>query len=251
MMVACFAALGGCHLGRGGTDLLQATGAGDSERAEALCVKGRRFWQSGRLDRAADAFERATTADPSYGPAHNNLGLVQYETSDLYAAAWSFQRASELMPGRAEPLNNLGLVMQSAGRLEDAISHFAEAYELRPEQPDYLANLVLARRLRGDSDWTVEQQLQELAFKETRPAWRSWVEDELALTLPADRHRSAVATESTEVIATPRPAEAEPKQKSEPPTGPVFLPPPAPPRASSDGRTGGPVHAYVGTLSDQ
>jgi len=73
-------------------DIAIATGDANSARAVARCNEGRRFWEKGQLDRAADAVSQAVAADATYGPAQNNLGLVQFELGDLYAAAWSFQR---------------------------------------------------------------------------------------------------------------------------------------------------------------
>ena len=181
--------LSGCQLWEHPGELIVATGESDHEVARHLERKGRRAFEHGNLEKAASLFERAVLAAPDYGPAHNNLGLVHYEQGDLYAAAWDFERAAGAMPDRPEPVNNLGLVYETAGRIEEAIAQFAAAHELSPNDPVYLANLVRARRIRGDIDASLEEQLRHLLLIETRPEWREWAEDQLVLFLPSELRR--------------------------------------------------------------
>ncbi len=181
--------LSGCQLWEHPGELIVATGESDHEVARHLERKGRRAFEHGNLEKAASLFERAVLAAPDYGPAHNNLGLVHFEQGDLYAAAWDFERAAGAMPDRPEPVNNLGLVYESAGRIEEAIAQFAAAHELSPNNPVYLANLVRARRIRGDIDASLEEQLRHLLLIETRPEWREWAEDQLVLFLPRELRR--------------------------------------------------------------
>ena len=181
--------LSGCQLWEHPGELIVATGESDHEVARHLERKGRRAFEHGNLEKAASLFERAVLAAPDYGPAHNNLGLVHYEQGDLYAAAWDFERAAGAMPDRPEPVNNLGLVYEAAGRIEEAIGQFATAHELSPNNPIYLANLIRARRVRGDMDASLEEQLRHLSLIETRPQWRDWAEDQLVLFLPRELRR--------------------------------------------------------------
>ena len=43
-------------------------------------------------------FHRAIEADPFFGPAYCNLGLVQLELDKPFEAAWNLRHASQLMP---------------------------------------------------------------------------------------------------------------------------------------------------------
>jgi tetratricopeptide (TPR) repeat protein len=188
-LAAC--GLTGCSTFGSNTEILNFDLGQDASRASQLTQEGARHYRSGHVKKAEAVFERAIAADETYGPAHNNLGLLYFDQRDLYQAAWSFQRATEFMPERAEPLNNLGLTYEAAGRLEEAIEMYHYAYELDPTNPEYLGNLLRARVIRGDRDESMRLGLQELLFIDTRPDWIDWAEDQLVLVLdkemlPAD-----------------------------------------------------------------
>lgn len=215
-------------------EIVRADGEFNRELAVKLDRKGRLAFQHGHLAKAETLLQQAALADAGYGPAHNNLGLVHFEKGDLYSAAWSFERAAQAMPERPEPVNNLGIVYESAGRLEQAISQYATAHELAPNNPEFLGNLLRARRVRGDLDASVEEQLRHLLLIETRPEWREWAHDQLVLFLPKAIRRLSDANEPEEIEVVPSPASDSPApgensqpSKSQSPT----LPPPASPSA--------------------
>ncbi len=199
----CFAAVTGCRLVQDDIDVIEADGRRNRELAVDLNRRGCRALANGRLPKAESLLQRAVLADETYGLAHNNLGLVYFENGDLYSAAWSFQRAIDMMPERPEPFNNLGMVLEAAGRLDEAINQYLQAHELESGHPEYLGNLVRARLRRGDLDPLLEQQLQQLVLVETRPEWRDWAEDQLALFLPKAMRRLSAEDEPEEIDIGP------------------------------------------------
>jgi len=130
--------------------------------------------QQGSYAEAQEALNRALAADPMYGPAHNNRGLVYFYTDRLYLAAWEFENAIKLMPYQSEPRNNLGLVFERAGKLSDATDSYAKARQMEPDNPQYIGNLARARIRRGDRDQETRDLLEELTLKDDRPEWVEW-----------------------------------------------------------------------------
>ena len=151
--------------------------------------------QAGDLRGAERLLDEAIEADVGFGPARNNMGLLQFRRGNLYEAAWQFQTAIKLMPYQPEPRNNLGLVFERAGKLDDAVTEFAAAVELQPGNAEFLGNLVRSRVRRGDAGRAASEEdrrvmrelLGELVLRETRPEWRQWAELQLArLATPLD-----------------------------------------------------------------
>ncbi len=129
---------------------------------------------AGKYTDAEPVLRRAIDADPLYGPAHNDLGLVYYRLNRLYDAAWEFEKAIKLMPRQPEPRNNLGLVLEEAGKLPEALQDFTLASEIDPANPEYLANLARVRLRMGLTDEQTRRVLESLILKETRPSVREW-----------------------------------------------------------------------------
>jgi tetratricopeptide (TPR) repeat protein len=157
----------------------------DTEAARRDNQAGLDLLAKGDLDAAADAFQRALTADIEFGPAHNNLGKVYYLQKDWYKAAWEFEFASKQLPNHAEPRNNLGLVLEEAGQLDRAVASYREAIAFDPDNIQYRANLARALVRRGDRTDEVRALLDRLIEQETRGEWRAWaVRERLRLTAP-------------------------------------------------------------------
>jgi Flp pilus assembly protein TadD len=146
----------------------------DGSRARELNSKAYTLIDEGKLADAEKLLKEAVNADPMFGPARNNLGLVYYETDRLYEAAWEFENALRLMPHQPEPRNNLGLVLERAGKLTDAADEYAKAREIEPDNPEYLGNLARARVRRGDRDAETCSLLEEVVLKDSRPQWNHW-----------------------------------------------------------------------------
>ena len=146
----------------------------DGSRARELNEKAFKLIDEDKLAEAEKLLREALNADPMFGPARNNLGLIYYETDRLYEAAWEFENAVRLMPYQPEPRNNLGLVLERAGKLTNAADAYAKARELEPDNPEYLGNLTRARVRRGDRDAETCTLLEEVVLKDSRPQWNDW-----------------------------------------------------------------------------
>jgi Tfp pilus assembly protein PilF len=155
-------------------DVMTNTSEARSETDRAFILIGQNHF-----DDAAAILKNALIADPMYGPAHNDLGLIYYHQDQLYNAAWEFQNASKLMPHQAEPLNNLGLVLEKAQKLRDAEQTYEKAVAIDPENVEYSGNLARARIRLGMRDETTRKLLELIILKDTRPDWVQWARSNL------------------------------------------------------------------------
>ncbi|HEY7115776.1 MAG TPA: tetratricopeptide repeat protein [Tepidisphaeraceae bacterium] len=179
MLIAVAAGcLAGCHGGGGPTVTANppspdgALAHQENERAFALI-------QEGKYDQAETILKKAIAADLTFGPAHNNLGLVYYYQKRYYDAAWEFDYAIRLMPYQPDPRNNLGLVFEETWKYADAADAYERARKMAPDNPEFIGNLARVRIKRGDRDNQTRELLEELTFKDPRPEWRDWARTKL------------------------------------------------------------------------
>lgn len=130
---------------------------------------------------ALHAFEKAIRLDETFSPAHNNIGQMHFAAGDMHAAAAAFDRAIQLEPGNPVPHNNLGLALEYGGKPEEAIGEYQIAYELDPSNEEFLGNLIRVRMKLDPWDQSIVGHLKELEFIETRPIWREWLEEQIAI----------------------------------------------------------------------
>jgi len=178
------ASLGGCASWRKSNEtLIQVTASQDTAKAARLAQAGIKALTHGKIDTAAEKFTAAVAADRSYGPAHNNLGLLHYEQGNLYQAVLAFETAMNLMPHDPTVYYNLALALEAAGKIHEAMDLYLQAVEMEPTNPNFLGNLVRLRVRLGDNDPSLVAQLQDLVLIETRPEWRRWADQLLAMEL--------------------------------------------------------------------
>lgn len=160
----------------------------DTEAAKQANRLGMEHMAEGEVAQAVVAFNRALTADVSFGPAHNNLGKAYYAQKEWYKAAWEFEYAKKLLPRHPEPRNNLGLVLEMAGELDRAAESYREAAALDGSNMQYCGNLARALVRRGDRTGELRSLLGQLVARDTRTEWLAWARLQQACwTLSADK----------------------------------------------------------------
>jgi Tfp pilus assembly protein PilF len=175
-------------------DVTRNTAAARAETDRALRLIGQQ-----KFAEAEPVLQIAIENDPSYGPAHNNLGLVYYQLGRLYDAAWEFQNAIKLLPNEPQPHNNLGLVLESALKLKEAEAAYTEAHRLAPQHPEYAGNLARVRIRLGERDEETRRLLQIVILTDTRPDWVDWAKSNLT------RLRPPIPDETEPTTPTTRP----------------------------------------------
>ena len=144
--------------------------------AEGICLLS-----SEDVALAKHKFEAAIRHDPSFAPAHNNLGQMAYTAGDMATAAAAFDAAIQINPNNPVPHNNLGLALENGGRPDDAVAEYAIAHQLQPDNPIFLGNLLRAQLKLTPYDESLVPRLRELRFLETRPDWKEWIDEQLAI----------------------------------------------------------------------
>lgn len=172
--------LAGCH---GQSDMRQtvrydtlAPGQDDGNliAARRHHERGLKLYEAGKLDEAVVALKDALTADVTFGPAHNSLGIAYFDQNRYYLAAWEFQYAAKLMPRTPEPKNNLGLVFETVGDLDQATEHYAQAHSIAPDDVQILGNYLRSKIRLGKRDDETRRLLKDFLLRETRPEWLAW-----------------------------------------------------------------------------
>lgn len=179
----------------------------DTPAAETENEKGLELLRRGAVQAAEEAFGRALVADVMFGPAHNNLGKIYYQSGRYYLAAWEFEYAGRLMAERAEPVYNLGLLHESIQDVNGAINYYVQAYQREPYHPMIIGSLARARVRQGRKDAETRALLSELLFYETRPEWRAWAHELLATHRWPDQEATGVTPQS-EILPPPAPSPA-------------------------------------------
>ena len=97
--------------------------------------------QTGRLDAANRAFQRAIELDPKLGDAHRNLASVLMTQGNTELAIHFAGRAVALSPGDALSRDLLGVALIAARRRDEAIQQFREALRIDPSDADVQEHL--------------------------------------------------------------------------------------------------------------
>jgi tetratricopeptide (TPR) repeat protein/2-polyprenyl-3-methyl-5-hydroxy-6-metoxy-1,4-benzoquinol methylase len=95
-------------------------------------VLGAVLMQTGRLQDALTANQRAAALSPADPETQSNLGNIQIAVGMLEAAKASYQQAIVIKPDWAEAHYNLGIALQELGRLDDAEASYKNAITIKP-----------------------------------------------------------------------------------------------------------------------
>ena len=91
---------------------------------------------------AAACYARAIAGRPDFADAHNNLGRIHHDASELAAAESHYRIAICIDPSIALYWFNLGVVVEDRGRTSEAIAAYEHALELDPQLADAHYNLA-------------------------------------------------------------------------------------------------------------
>jgi Flp pilus assembly protein TadD len=180
------------------TTIVHADMASDTAAARAQTDHAYALIQAGKNAEAEPLLKRAIAADPTYGPARNDMGLIRYQQDRLYDAAWEFENAIKLMPQSPEPRNNLGLVLEKAQKLEEAEKSFARAHDLAAQNSEYAGNLARIRLRRDERDGHTRALLEQVILSDTRPEWVQWARLKLIQISGATSHPAETGGNSIE-----------------------------------------------------
>ena len=112
--------------------------------------RGAEAEEEGRLEEAAECYERAASECGQRPEILFNLGNVLYALERKADAVEALLSAVESEPEYVEAWNNLGNIMADVGEREQALDCFAHALELEPDYADAHYNLAELLAAEGD-----------------------------------------------------------------------------------------------------
>ncbi len=129
----------------------------DASSPQTLFEQGNDLVQSGQLQRAVEAYQKAIELDPNYQAAYANLGVVYYQLEQLDLAAQQYEKALEIDPSDGDVAYNLGaLKLQQAllsgsepnpDLINEAIDQLQNALELSPDLAEPYFSLGVAHAI--------------------------------------------------------------------------------------------------------
>jgi arylsulfatase A-like enzyme/Flp pilus assembly protein TadD len=114
--------------------------------ARGLHLRAAELIEAGRAAEAEPLLRQAIAADPSYAPAHNDLGVLLSRSGRLEEALAELRAANQLDQQSTRYRNSLGVALARGGRLHEAAQAFREALALDPQNQDARDNLRAVER---------------------------------------------------------------------------------------------------------
>lgn len=155
-------------------------GARDTAKAQELTQVAARLIVSDP-DKAEHLLREALSADITFGPAHNDLGVIFLNRGQLYEAASEFEWARKLMPGHPDPRMNLALTLERAGHVDEALATYIAALEVYPGHMPTVQALARLQIRSNRTDSKTNSYINEIALAGESPQWRNWAQSRLAM----------------------------------------------------------------------
>jgi Flp pilus assembly protein TadD len=130
-------------------DALQTLPRGE----RAFVMQGRRAFEAGQFQAAADAFRKAAAAAPDDATPHVNLAAALARLGDVNGAAEQLAIAVRLAPDDEPTLLNLSILLADRERYREAVQHLEESHRRFPDRAPTAT--TLARLLASSPDRSV------------------------------------------------------------------------------------------------
>ena len=125
---------------------------GDGQLAIAHIAHGAALSIKGQFDRAAEAYQRASTLDPTNVELLWRLGDLAVARKDVTAAEQYYRRSVEAGPKEWEPYVDLGRFYYRRGRYEEALQAYQTVRELVPRYTGVYSSLAAVYHQLGRTD---------------------------------------------------------------------------------------------------
>ena len=143
--------------------------------AGALRAQAEELRKAGKLEDAAQAYQRAIAADRGNVELYNELGNVYFALKQYDQAAQAFREATAREPGYALGWYNLAHALRKADKKTDAVAAYRQYIKLKPEDPDPYYGLGQTLKALGDVPGAIDA-FQKYISMEKRPDEQRWVD---------------------------------------------------------------------------
>lgn len=145
------------------TSSFERQSSDSNNTADVMVSEGEAQYEKGKVDRARVCFEIALEHDPNHPKAHNNLGVILWESGDLMAALEHFQKAFHEDPTNKDIVFNSFNALIAAGFLEDARDLMKLYVQKNPFDEDGWKNYDEVSSMLWRISWTGEGLSPEVA----------------------------------------------------------------------------------------
>ena len=108
----------------------------EQRKAEAHNNLGNTLLKLNRLEEAEESCRKAIALEPENELAHNNLGQILFRLQKHEEAASAFRKAISIKQDYVQAYFNLGNTLKIMGKLEEAVSIFTQASLIDPKNPE-------------------------------------------------------------------------------------------------------------------
>jgi tetratricopeptide (TPR) repeat protein len=116
----------------------------------AFVMQGRRAYEAGQFQAAADAFRKAAAVAPADATPHVNLAAALAQLGDANGTAEQLAIAVRLEPDNEATLLNLAIVLSDRERYREAVQHLEDSHRRFPDRAPTAT--TLARLLASSPD---------------------------------------------------------------------------------------------------
>jgi tetratricopeptide (TPR) repeat protein len=135
-------------------------------------LKGEALYQLSRYSEAVTVLHTAIDQDPSYIPAHLQLGRALYRLERFDEATTCFRTAAEAEPDNAAVRTDLGAALLAMCEFTEAETVLQESIDLDFNQPEAHANLGSVRAAMGQSEAPLRSFLTALRLRPQDKTYR-------------------------------------------------------------------------------
>lgn len=129
--------------------LTRATRA-EADLASQFCNAGNILVKQKQPDEAVKLYQEALKANPSYGKAYNDLGVVYQQMGKLEEAEQCYRDAIRSSPDNPYGYSNLGMIADAKGNLNEAERLFLKAIQIQPAMAEAHNNMGMLLGKKGD-----------------------------------------------------------------------------------------------------
>ena len=130
----------------------------------ALVIQGRRAFEAGQFQSAADAFRNAVNAAPASVTPRVNLGLALAQLGNAEGAAEQFEAAFRLDSDNHVAHVGLGMLLARLGRDREAVDHLRTAFRQAPGDAPVSGELIRVLLRLGRKDEAIEILTEARSF---------------------------------------------------------------------------------------
>ncbi|MDC3020982.1 tetratricopeptide repeat protein [Paracoccaceae bacterium] len=121
--------------------------------------------QTGRLDKAVDAFKKAISIKPDYADAYNNMGNALKGQGKLEEAIEAYNKALSINPDYTEAYYNMGNALKEQGKLDEAIEAYKKALSIKPDNSRAYNNMGNALQDQGNLEEAMKAYTKAISIK--------------------------------------------------------------------------------------